>query len=185
MPNATRTLFAAAALTWFSTAGCGVDSSDDATTQTQGAVSAVAATSATQSFLVLFSGGAIPANADTLVAGAGGTIAARYANVGAVLARAGGATFASSVLLDEISRDIDPKTYVTVIGHTDSTGSDELNERLAQDRASAVRDFMVQLGIPAAKIKTISYGKERPQCTEANESCWQKNRRAHFVVTGK
>ncbi len=91
MPNATRTLFAAAALAWFSTAGCGVDTTDDATTQTQGAVTA------TQSYLVLFSGGAIPANADALVAGAGGTIAARYANVGAVLARSGSATFASSL----------------------------------------------------------------------------------------
>src|SRR5450631_597615 len=94
MPNATRTLFAAAALAWFSTAGCGVDTTDDATTQTQGAITA---TSATQSFLVLFSGGAIPASADALVAGAGGTIAAHYANVGAVLARSGSATFASSL----------------------------------------------------------------------------------------
>ncbi len=91
MPNVPRTLFAVAALAWFSTAGCGVDASDDATTETQGAVSA------TQSFLVLFSGGAIPANADALVAGAGGTIAARYTNVGAVLARSGSASFASSL----------------------------------------------------------------------------------------
>ena len=97
MPNATRTLFAVAALAWFSTAGCGVDASDDATTETRGAVSAVTATSATQSFLVLFSGGAIPANADALVAGAGGTIAARYTNVGAVLARSGSASFATSL----------------------------------------------------------------------------------------
>ena len=94
MPNAPRTLFAAAALAWFSTAGCGVDASDDATTETQGAVSASAAT---QSFLVLFSGGAIPANADALVTHAGGTIAARYANVGAVLARSGSTSFASSL----------------------------------------------------------------------------------------
>ena len=94
MPNVPRSLFAAVALVWFSTAGCGVDSSDDATTATEGAVSA---TSATQSFLVLFSGGAIPANADVLVTAAGGTIAARYTNVGAVLARSGSASFASSL----------------------------------------------------------------------------------------
>ena len=94
MPNVPRTLFAAAALAWFSTAGCGVDTSDDATTEAQGAVTA---SSATQSFLVLFSGGTIPANADALVAGAGGTIAARYVNVGAVLARSASATFASSL----------------------------------------------------------------------------------------
>ena len=97
MPNAPRTLFVAAALAWFSTAGCGVDTSDDATSETRGAISATAATSATQSFLVLFSGGAIPANADALVAGAGGTIAARYTNVGAVLARSGSASFAASL----------------------------------------------------------------------------------------
>ena len=94
MPNAPRTLFAAAALAWFSTAGCGLDTSDDATTETRGAVSA---TSAVQSFLVLFSGGAIPANADALVAGAGGTIAARYTNVGAALARSGSASFATTL----------------------------------------------------------------------------------------
>ena len=94
MPNATRTLFAVAALAWFSTAGCGVDTSDEAVTEAQGAISA---TSATQSYLVLFSGGAIPANADALVVHAGGTIAARYTNVGAVLARSASAAFASSL----------------------------------------------------------------------------------------
>jgi peptidoglycan-associated lipoprotein len=41
-------------------------------------------------------------------------------------------------------------------------------------------EFLVQLGVPADRLKTISYGKERPTCTESNESCWQKNRRAHF-----
>ena len=94
MPNVPRTLFAAAALVWFSMVGCGVDTSDDATTEARGAVSS---TSASQSFLVLFSGGAIPANADALVAAAGGTIAARYVNVGAVLARSASASFASSL----------------------------------------------------------------------------------------
>jgi peptidoglycan-associated lipoprotein len=47
-------------------------------------------------------------------------------------------------------------------------------------RASAAKDFLVQLGVAGDRIKTISYGKERPQCTEANEECWQKNRRAHL-----
>ena len=91
MPSPTRKVFAAAALVLFSIAGCGVDTSDGATTNVQGAVSA------TQSFLVLFSGGAIPPNADALVTSAGGKIAARYANVGAVLARSGSASFASAL----------------------------------------------------------------------------------------
>jgi subtilisin family serine protease len=91
MHSPTRTVFAAAALVWFSIAGCGADRSDDGTTEVQGAVSS------TQSFLVLFSGGAIPANADALVTSAGGTIAARYANVGAVLARSASTSFASSL----------------------------------------------------------------------------------------
>src|SRR3954471_1852366 len=91
MHSPTRTVFAASALVWFSIAGCGADRSDDGTTEVQGAVSA------TQSFLVLFSGGAIPANADALVKSAGGTIAARYANVGAVLARSASGSFATSL----------------------------------------------------------------------------------------
>ena len=97
MPNAPRTLFAAAALAWFSAAGCGGDPSDPATTEARGAVSATSTTAVTQSFLVLFSGGAIPANANAQVAAAGGTVAARYANVGAVLARSASASFASSL----------------------------------------------------------------------------------------
>ncbi len=94
MPSPTRSVFAAAALAWFSIAGCGVDTSDVATTETQGALKAP---SSSQSFLVLFSGGAIPANAEALVTSAGGKIAARYANVGAVLARSASASFASSL----------------------------------------------------------------------------------------
>ena len=47
--------------------------------------------------------------------------------------------------------------------------------------ASSAKDFLVQLGVPGDRLKTISYGKERPQCTESNESCWQRNRRAHFA----
>lgn len=73
-----------------------------------------------------------------------------------------------------------PNATINVEGHCDERGSAEYNLGLGDRRASAARDFLVQLGVPAAKLKTISYGKERPTCTEASEGCWQKNRRAHF-----
>ena len=65
-------------------------------------------------------------------------------------------------------------------GNCDERGSAEYNLGLGDRRATAARDFMVQLGVPADRLKTISYGKERPVCTESNEECWQRNRRAHF-----
>jgi len=73
-----------------------------------------------------------------------------------------------------------PDAVVTIEGHCDERGSAEYNLGLGDRRASSAKDFLVQLGVPADKLKTISYGKERPQCTEQNESCWQKNRRVHF-----
>jgi len=74
----------------------------------------------------------------------------------------------------------DPQFTVVVEGHCDERGSAEYNLALGDRRASSARDFLVQLGVPSDRLKTISYGKERPQCTEANESCWQRNRRAHL-----
>lgn len=73
-----------------------------------------------------------------------------------------------------------PEAKITLEGHCDERGSAEYNLALGDRRATAAKDFLVQLGIAADKLNTISYGKERPQCTESNESCWQKNRRAHF-----
>ncbi|HVW84276.1 MAG TPA: OmpA family protein [Bryobacteraceae bacterium] len=73
-----------------------------------------------------------------------------------------------------------PTATVNVEGHCDERGSAEYNLGLGDRRATAARDFLVQLGVPADRLKTISYGKERPVCTESNESCWQRNRRAHF-----
>lgn len=74
----------------------------------------------------------------------------------------------------------DPNFTVIVEGHCDERGSAEYNLALGDRRASAAKEFLVQLGVSGDRIKTISYGKERPQCTEANEECWQKNRRAHL-----
>lgn len=75
-----------------------------------------------------------------------------------------------------------PGSSVNVEGHCDERGSAEYNLGLGDRRSSSARDFLTQMGIPADRLKTISYGKERPTCTEADESCWQKNRRAHFSV---
>lgn len=74
----------------------------------------------------------------------------------------------------------DPNFTVVVEGHCDERGSAEYNLALGDRRASAAKEFLVQLGVSGERIKTISYGKERPQCTEATEECWQKNRRAHL-----
>jgi len=73
-----------------------------------------------------------------------------------------------------------PGFSVMIEGHCDERGSAEYNVGLGDRRASAAKDFLVQAGVPADKLKTISYGKERPVCTESDESCYQRNRRAHF-----
>jgi len=69
---------------------------------------------------------------------------------------------------------------ITVEGHCDERGSAEYNLALGDRRATAAKEFLVELGVSGARLRTISYGKERPQCTESDESCWQRNRRAHF-----
>ena len=73
-----------------------------------------------------------------------------------------------------------PGSSIVVEGHCDERGSAEYNLGLGDRRSSSAKDFLVQLGVPGDRLKTISYGKERPQCGESNESCWQKNRRVHF-----
>ncbi len=69
----------------------------------------------------------------------------------------------------------------TIEGHCDERGSTEYNLALGDSRANTVRNALVQAGVSADHIKTISYGKEKPFCTESNEACWQQNRRGHFV----
>jgi len=73
-----------------------------------------------------------------------------------------------------------PGASIIVEGHCDERGSAEYNLGLGDQRASSAKEFLVQLGVPADRLRTISYGKERPQCTTADESCYQKNRRAHL-----
>jgi len=69
----------------------------------------------------------------------------------------------------------------TVEGHCDERGSTEYNLALGDQRASAVKNALTAAGVNASRIKTISYGKEKPFCTESNEACWQQNRRGHLV----
>jgi peptidoglycan-associated lipoprotein len=76
-------------------------------------------------------------------------------------------------------------TKVMVEGHADSRGTAEYNLALGERRATAVRDYLVSLGIAADRITIVSKGKESPFCTEETESCWQDNRRGHFVITAK
>jgi peptidoglycan-associated lipoprotein len=73
-----------------------------------------------------------------------------------------------------------PNATIMIDGNCDERGSAEYNLGLGDRRASAAKDFLVSQGVPADKLKTISYGKERPVCTESNESCWQRNRHDHF-----
>jgi peptidoglycan-associated lipoprotein len=76
-------------------------------------------------------------------------------------------------------------TRITIEGHGDSRGTNEYNLALGERRASAARDYMVSLGVPAARVTVVSKGEEQPFCTEEIESCWQQNRRGHFIVTAK
>jgi peptidoglycan-associated lipoprotein len=91
---------------------------------------------------------------------------------------------------DKLSRNADllksnAQFSVTIEGHADSRGTSEYNLALGERRANAVRDYLTSLGIAATRMRTISYGKERPVCTEEVESCWSQNRRAHMVITGR
>ncbi|HEX9150007.1 MAG TPA: peptidoglycan-associated lipoprotein Pal [Thermoanaerobaculia bacterium] len=78
-----------------------------------------------------------------------------------------------------------PSIQVLIEGHCDERGTSAYNLALGDRRANAARDYLDSLGIASSRIRTVSYGKERPACTESSESCWQQNRRAHFVITSK
>jgi len=78
-----------------------------------------------------------------------------------------------------------PTTRVAIEGHADERGSSEYNLALGERRSTAVRDYMVNLGVPTGRMGITSKGKEAPFCTESTEACWQQNRRGHFVITLK
>ncbi len=75
-----------------------------------------------------------------------------------------------------------PQTKIKIEGNCDERGTIEYNQALGQRRAASAKKFLTDLGISAARISLVSYGKEKPVCTESTESCWQKNRRDDFVV---
>ncbi len=75
-----------------------------------------------------------------------------------------------------------PQIKVTIEGHCDERGSTEYNLGLGERRAQATRQFLISLGVAAERMETVSYGKEKPFCITHDEDCWQKNRRAHFVM---
>jgi peptidoglycan-associated lipoprotein len=74
---------------------------------------------------------------------------------------------------------------VVIEGHCDERGSNEYNIALSQRRAAATKKYLVDFGVNAGNIEMVPYGEERPVCNESNESCWGKNRRAHFVVNNQ
>jgi peptidoglycan-associated lipoprotein len=74
-----------------------------------------------------------------------------------------------------------PTYKLTIQGNCDERGSDEYNLALGDARAKEAKDYLSSLGVPAAQLDTVSFGKEHPVCTEHDESCWQKNRRAHIT----
>lgn len=74
---------------------------------------------------------------------------------------------------------------LSIEGHCDDRGTNEYNLALGDRRAKAVKEFIVSLGVLSSRIESISYGEEKQICTEQNEECWAKNRRAHFVILTK
>ncbi len=74
-----------------------------------------------------------------------------------------------------------PDMSFIIEGHCDERGSTEYNLALGDNRANSTKQALISLGVPASRIRTISYGKEKPFCTESTEACWAQNRRAHFA----
>lgn len=85
-----------------------------------------------------------------------------------------------SNLADWLSKNKSVK--IEIEGHCDERGTNEYNLALGERRANSAKNYLATLGIDASRIGTISYGEEKPLCTESSEDCWFKNRRGHFVI---
>jgi len=87
-------------------------------------------------------------------------------------------------ILDENAKwmKTNPRHLILVEGHCDERGTNEYNLALGERRAKATLNYLVAQGVQANRITIISYGEERPVCTQKDEECWAKNRRAHFLV---
>ncbi len=91
---------------------------------------------------------------------------------------------------DRLSKNADllkgaPQLVLVIEGHADERGTNEYNLALGERRANSAKDYLSSLGVAGDRLRTLSYGEERPACTESDESCWSQNRRAHMVVTGR
>lgn len=84
----------------------------------------------------------------------------------------------NAIALRELLKQF-PGYKLRIEGNCDERGSDEYNLALGDARAKTAQEFLVRLGLPADQLQTVSYGKEKPACSDHNEDCWQKNRRAH------
>lgn len=94
---------------------------------------------------------------------------------------------ATTALKDDVGviRDIlaaYPNQKLLIEGHADERGSEEYNLALGDRRAQEVKDFLTSMGIPTGQLTLISYGKDRPVCSDETEACWQRNRRAHVTA---
>ncbi len=81
----------------------------------------------------------------------------------------------------ELLKNTHENSSVLIEGHCDERGTEDYNLELGKRRAQAVKDYLIDLGIQETRIQIVSYGKEKPFCTESEPSCWQRNRRGHFV----
>ena len=77
-----------------------------------------------------------------------------------------------------------PAVRITIEGHCDERGTREYNLALGARRANAVKEYLVSQGVSTARLETVSYGKERPICTQSDEACWAQNRRGVSTITG-
>jgi peptidoglycan-associated lipoprotein len=91
---------------------------------------------------------------------------------------------ADAKVLDANARWLKSNTnqLVLIEGHCDERGTNEYNLALGERRAKSAMNYLVSQGVQASRITIISYGEERPVCTQRNEECWSKNRRAQFLV---
>lgn len=76
----------------------------------------------------------------------------------------------------------DKKLHVTIEGNADERGTEEYNLALGDQRARSVATYLERLGTSGLQLKTVSYGKEQPECTDHDEGCWSRNRRAHLKL---
>jgi peptidoglycan-associated lipoprotein len=87
-------------------------------------------------------------------------------------------------VLNTVASFLNDKKNLNIVieGHCDERGTNEYNLALGERRSKATKNYLVSLGVSPARMIIITYGEEKPGCMEQNESCWQSNRRAHFVI---